>query len=109
MSDAKATVTTSLRGKGKLTAVGMKKWFQYNRNAIIKNATETSKRPEKQSGVSITTVCRRPRTLTSPTVILSGASTCKLQQRELNQNRSGRKANMASIFPEMPLTFGSTL
>ena len=50
MSDAKATVTTGLRGKGKLTAVGMKKWFQYNRNAIVKNATETSKRPEKQSG-----------------------------------------------------------
>ena len=40
MSDAKATVTTGLLGKGKLTAVGMKKWFQYNRNAIVKNAPD---------------------------------------------------------------------
>ena len=40
MSDAKATVTTRLRGKGKLTAVGMKNWFQYYRNAIVKNAPD---------------------------------------------------------------------
>ena len=40
MSDAKATVTTSLRGKGKLTAVGMKNWFQYYRNAVVKNAPD---------------------------------------------------------------------
>ena len=41
MSDAKVPVTTSLRGKGKLTAAGTKKWFQYYRNAnITRNAID---------------------------------------------------------------------
>ena len=35
---SKAAVTTSLRGRGKLTGVRMKKWSQYYRNAIVKNA-----------------------------------------------------------------------
>ena len=35
---SKAAGTTSLRGKGRLTGVRMKKWSQYYRNAIVKNA-----------------------------------------------------------------------
>lgn len=37
---ATTSVTTSLSGKGKLTAVRMKKWSQYYRNAIVKNAPD---------------------------------------------------------------------
>ena len=102
-SDAKTPVTTSLRGKGKLTAVRMKKWSQYFRNAIVKRTRQTSKLPEMQSGPSTIIVCRHPMILTTPTVILSGVSTCRPQQRVLSPKRGGRKANATSLFPEMPL------
>ena len=37
---ATTPATTSLSGKGKLTAARMKKWSQYYRNAIVKNAPD---------------------------------------------------------------------
>ena len=37
---ATTPATTSLSGKGNLTAARMKKWFQYYRNAIVKNAPD---------------------------------------------------------------------
>ena len=39
-TSSKPQVTTSLSGKGKLTTAKMKKWSQYYRNAVVKNAPD---------------------------------------------------------------------